>query len=164
AFERAEPAVGHISVGGGWGDVDGGRGAGESLDERATTHGERFPRLVPASLGEEVERHEVRGGPSGEQPDSAVGRVDPLLESLEVETSTRGVRDDDLAVHAASLREVRPDRVDDLREVPGHRPLVAAADLDLGSIAEDDGAESVPLRLEAEWTGRDVLDRLGEHG
>ena len=41
------------------------------------------------------------------------------------------------------------ERLDQLREVAGHRPLVAAADLDLVAVAEDDAPEAVPLRLVA---------------
>src|SRR5581483_2596725 len=44
-----------------------------------------------------------------------------------------------------------------------HRPLVAAADLDLVAVAEDDRPEAVPLRL-VELVGRDLGDGLGEHG
>ena len=44
-------------------------------------------------------------------------------------------------------REVRQHRLDDLGEVAGHRPFVAAADLHLVAVAEDDRPESVPLGL-----------------
>ena len=39
------------------------------------------------------------------------------------------------------------ERLDQLREVAGHRLLVAAADLDLVAVAEDQRPEPVPLRL-----------------
>ena len=55
----------------------------------------------------------------------------------------------------ARSREVGEHRLDDLREVSGHRLLVAAADLDLVAVAEDDRAEAVPLGL-VELAGRDV--------
>ena len=55
--------------------------------------------------------------------------------------------DDDLAVDDALLGQVRLDRLDDLGEVAGQRPLVAAAELDLVAVAEDDAAEAVPLGL-----------------
>ena len=55
--------------------------------------------------------------------------------------------DDDLAVEDAALGQLGLHRLDELGEVAGHRPLVAAAELDLVAVAEDDAAEAVPLRL-----------------
>ena len=55
--------------------------------------------------------------------------------------------DHDLAVDDRARREVAPDRLDDLGEVARHRPLLAAADLDLVAVAEHDRAEAVPLGL-----------------
>ena len=52
-----------------------------------------------------------------------------------------------LALPIGALGEARPHRFDDLGEVAGHRPLLAAADLDLVAVAEDDRAEPVPLGL-----------------
>src|SRR5207342_3922521 len=80
------------------------------------------------------------------------------------EPTQLGVGDHDLAVDDDSLRQVRADRLHDLGEVAGHRPLVPAADLHLVVVAEDDRAEPVPLGLVAERAGRDLLDRLREHG
>ena len=97
---------------------------------------------------------------SGEHRHAGRGRVDALLERLEVEPVGGG--DDDLAVDHAPLGQLGAQRLDQLREVPGHRPLVAAADLDLVPVAEDQAPEAVPLRL----VGRARRDRrhgLGEH-
>ncbi len=71
-------------------------------------------------------------------------------------------RDDDLAVHDAALREVGLGGGDDLREVAGHRLLVAAADLHLVAVAKDDRPKAVPLGL-VMGVGRDPLHRLGQH-
>src|ERR671919_1575362 len=89
--------------------------------------------------------------------------MDPLLERLELEPLSRRVGHDDLAVDDDPVGQVRLDRLDQLREIPGHRPLVAAADLDLLTVAENDRAEPVPLRLEREVALRDLGDRLCEH-
>src|SRR5262249_32892056 len=48
-------------------------------------------------------------------------------------------------------------------EVPGHGPLVTAADLHLVAVTEDDGPETVPLRLVAVLAVGYLLDRFGEH-
>ena len=64
-----------------------------------------------------------------------------------LEVQPVAARDDDLAVDDALLRQVRLDRRDDLGEVPGQRALVAAAQLDLVAVPEDDAAEAVPLGL-----------------
>ena len=69
----------------------------------------------------------------------------PLLQRLEVQAVVGG--DDDLAVDHAALRQLGSDRRDQFGEVAGHRPLVAAAQLDLVAVAEADRPEAVPLRL-----------------
>ena len=81
----------------------------------------------------------------GEHPHPRVGRVDALLQRLEVQAVVGG--DDDLAVDHAALRQLGVDRRDQLGEVAGHRPLVAAAQLDFIAVAEADGPEAVPFRL-----------------
>ena len=59
--------------------------------------------------------------------------------------SPRG--DDDLAVDHAALERVGLHGRHDLGEVAGERALVAAAQLDLVAVPEDDAAEAVPLGL-----------------
>ena len=81
----------------------------------------------------------------GEHPHPRVGRVDALLQRLEVQAVVGG--DDDLAVDHAAFRQLGLDRGDELGEVAGHRPLVAAAQLDLVAVAEANRSESVPLGL-----------------
>jgi hypothetical protein len=89
--------------------------------------------------------------------------MDPLLEHLEVEPVAGGADHDDLAVEDAARGEVGPDGLDDLGEVAGHRLLVAAADLDLVAVSENDRPEAIPFGFVAQVAGGDVLDRLGEH-
>ena len=96
----------------------------------------------------------------GEQRDAARGRVDALLQRPEVQAAVAG--DHDLAVDHGARREVAPDGLHHLGEVAGHRPLLAAADLDLVAVAEHDRAEAVPLGL-VELAGRDRGRGLGQH-
>ena len=77
--------------------------------------------------------------------------MDALQERLEVEAVRRG--DDDLAVDDAPCGQLRADRVEELGEVAGEGALVAAAQLDLVAVAEDDAAEAVPFGLEDEALG-----------
>ena len=64
-----------------------------------------------------------------------------------VEVEARRADDDDLAVEHAALGQVGQEGLDELGEVTRERLLVAAAELDLDAVAEDDAAEAVPLRL-----------------
>src|SRR4029078_4141272 len=50
--------------------------------------------------------------------------------------------------------DLAPDGLDHLREVPRHRPFLAAADLHLVAVAKDDRAKAVPFGL-VELAGRD---------
>ena len=88
----------------------------------------------------------------GEHVDPGLGRVDALQQGLEVQPVAAG--DDDLAVDHAAVRQVGPQRLDDLGEVAGQRLLAAAGQLDLVAVAEHDAAEAVPLRLVEVVTGR----------
>ena len=94
--------------------------------------------------------------------------MDALQEGVEVQAGGGG--DHHLAVEDAPLRQLRPQRVEQLREVPGKGPLVAAAQLHLVTVTEQDATKTVPLRLE-EHAGpsrrggrRQLPDELGQHG
>jgi len=51
-----------------------------------------------------------------------------------------------------------------LREVTVERPQVAALDKNVRRAAKDDGAKSVPFRLEEKCPGdRQIVGQLGEH-
>ena len=73
------------------------------------------------------------------------GGVHAQLQRLEVQPAVGG--DDDLAVDHAPLGQLGDGRRHQFGEVAGHRPLVAAAELDLVAVAEADRPEAVPLRL-----------------
>src|SRR5205807_8443554 len=72
---------------------------------------------------------------------------------------------EDLAVDDAGRGQVVPEGVGQLGEVAGHRPLVAAAELDLASIPIDHAAEAVPLGFVEQAIARgQVAGQLGQHG
>ena len=82
-----------------------------------------------------VERQQVEGDErrrrlGGEPAHARLGRVDALQQRVEVETAIVRGRHDDLAVDDAALRQRREQRVEQLGEVAGERPLVAAGELD----------------------------------
>ncbi len=93
---------------------------------------------------------------------SRLGGVDAQQQLLEVESSV--VRDHDLAVEHAAIRELRLERLGQLGEVAVERLEVAALRVDLVAVAEDQGPEAVPLRLvqPALALGQGVA-RLREH-
>ena len=62
-------------------------------------------------------------------------------------SSPLGAGDDDLAVEDAAVGELTAERVDELGEVSSQGLLVAAAELDVVAVAEDDAAEPVPFGL-----------------
>jgi hypothetical protein len=163
AFELVEPPLGDVAVGRGRRHVDRRPRLRERVLEETTPRREGLLHQVPVVERQEVEGHEVRGRLLGQEPHAAVGRMDPLLERLELEPFPGLIRHHDLAVDDGSFGQVRLDRFDHLGEVAGHRSLVPAPDLDLVAVAEHDRAEPVPLRLEREIAPRDLGDRLREH-
>ena len=68
-----------------------------------------------------------------EQVDARLRRVDPVEQGVEVESLAGD--DDDLPVNDDALGKLTAERVDELREVAGHRPFVSAADLHLVAVA-----------------------------
>src|SRR5262249_56054507 len=77
----------------------------------------------------------------------------------EAEVGSGGGGDEDLGVDDGRCREVREQRVVDVREVAVERLQVAALDVEVGGPAEHDGTEPVPLWLEQKRAG--LGDRLG---
>src|SRR5207248_2617862 len=112
--------------------------------------------------GQQVEGDKACRGLLGQQLDPAGGRMDALLQGLEVERVAFGVGDDDLAVDHRTGWKVGQYGCNDVGKVSSHRPLVTATDLYLVTVAEDDGPETVPFRL-VMLARRDVGGRLGEH-
>ena len=80
----------HLGIARGRGEVDRRLRAGQRLLEHAASLPERLAGEVAVAEGEQVERDEVRGGTLRKEPDSALGRMDPLLQGLEVEAPARG--------------------------------------------------------------------------
>ena len=99
---------------------------------------ERFLGEVVVAQSEQVEGDEACRGLLGKQRDPAGGRVDALLQRLEVQGVAVLIGDDDLTVDHRAGREVREDRDDDLGKVAGHRPFLAATDLYLVTVAKND--------------------------
>ena len=72
--------------------------------------------------------------------------MQPELERVEIEPVRRG--DHDLPVDHAVSRQSLQQRVVQVGEIAVERAEVAALDEEVGRAAKDDGAESVPFRLE----------------
>jgi hypothetical protein len=136
---------------------------GQRFFERGAALRERTGHVVRVAEGQQVEGREVGRRLRRQQADPARRRVDALQQGVEVQPLAVCVRDHDLAVDHRALGEVGQHRLDQFREVAGHRPLVPAADLDLGAVPEDDRPEAVPLRLEAVRAVRNLGHRLGQH-
>ena len=106
AFEELEPLLGQLTIGRRRGDVDRRPGVGERVDQQLPALGERPARQVVVAEGQQVEGDERRRGLLGEQLHPRGGRVDALLQRLEIQPPLP--RDDDLAVDDAALRQVAP--------------------------------------------------------
>ena len=72
--------------------------------------------------------------------------MDAQQQRLEVEAA--GADDDDLAVEDTPLGQCPGERGGQLGEIPVHRFFVTALQQDLVAVAEHQGSEAVPLRLE----------------
>ena len=111
----------------------GARAAGSRAATRRQSPAGRRPRRMPASR----RRASAPGSrPDGCAPAAARTPARPSIATMISPSTTQ------------RSRQRLLDRLDDLREVAGEGPLVAAAQLDLVAVAEDDAAEAVPLRLE----------------
>ena len=97
--------------------------------------GERPRGVVLVAEGEQVEGDERRRRLFRQHPHAGDRGVDALLQRLEVQPVAGG--DDDLAVEHAPVGQFGLDRLDQFGEVAGHRLLVAAAELDLVAVPED---------------------------
>ena len=144
-------------------DVDWGFGAREDLFEAGAAVGEGMGAEVFFVEGEEVEKDYGRGGLGGEEVDAAGGGVDALGEGVEVE-AVRAC-DDDFAVEDAAWGELGEEGGAEFGEVAVEGLAVARLEEEVVAIAEDEGAEAVPLGFEepVAFRGKGV-DALGEHG
>jgi hypothetical protein len=164
ALEAGEPVGGQRPVEGAGGEVHAGR-RGQSAFEQAAAFGQGDVEQRPIAQGQQVEGHERRRGLGRQPVDAGLGRVDALLEGVEVQAVGPGHHD--LAVDHAPIGEGSPQRAEELREVAGEGPVVAGPQLELVAVAEHDAPEAVPLGLEPDGTrlGRGQLrSRLGQHG
>ena len=88
--------------------------------------------------------------------------MDALLESVEVQALRR--HHDDLAVEHDARRGQRPEGVQQLREIAGHRSRPPAHKLDVSAVAMDESTEAVPLGLVLPAVGgRQLGLDLGQH-
>ena len=92
-------------------------------------------------------------------------RLGGMLAQLQrVEVETAFVRDDELAVEHDAFGELREQRLAKLGEVAQQRLAVPALQIEVVTVAEDDAAEAVPLRLVRHQAGgRQLARELGEH-
>ena len=132
----------------------------QRVDQCRAALGERPIGVVVVAEGQQVERDERRRRLLGQHPHPRIGRVDALLQRLEIQAVVGG--DDDLAVDHAALRQLGDGRGDQLGKVAGHRFLVAAADLHLIAVAEKNRPEPVPFGL-IRRVRRDRFHRFGQH-
>ena len=161
ALELLEPPLGLGRVLGGAGQ-EAGAGAvevAERLDQRLASLGEGPVHEGLVAQRQQVEGHEAGGRLDGQLVDAAGGGVDPLLQGLELQPPALGAleADEDLAVQHDAVGKLAAYGLDDLGEVARERLGVAARELDLVAVLEDQAAEPVPLRLEAQarraWPG-----------
>ena len=139
ALELLEPALRRGQVGGRRRDVDRRARARERVDQGGAPLAERTPGVVVVAEGEQVERDEGRRRLLGEHPHPRIGRVDALLQRLEVQAVVGG--DDDLAVDHAALRQLG---AGPRRPAPGNS----------GSSAARCGCPARPRRRRgSRWTG-----------
>ena len=89
ALELGEPSLRSGQLGGRWGDVERRAGAGQRVDKRGAALDERSPGVVVIAEGEQVERDERGRRLLGEHPHPRRGRVDALLQRLEVQAVRR---------------------------------------------------------------------------
>ena len=167
-LEPSEPVGGDDGVRRDGRQVDRRDRAGHRDLEQAATLGERSIAEVVGIEREQVPRDERRRRLAPEHGDPRRGGVDPLEERVEVEHDRRAgrgsPRDDDLAVDHASLRQAADERLGQLGEVAVERLQVPALDEGRGTVAEDDGAEPVPLGLvQPPGAVRDLAGRRREH-
>jgi hypothetical protein len=161
ALELLEPALRGLRVLGDRRDVHR-LGDGDDLLQPGPPLRERGLQQRLVADREQVEGDEGRRRLLGQQVDPRLRRVDALQQRLEVQPVAVG--DDDLAVDHAPRGQRRLHRLDHLGEVAGQRALVAAAQLHLVAVPEDDAPEAVPLRLVVHVLGRGHLRHgLGQH-
>ena len=85
------------------------------------------------------------------------------LEAVEIETVVDD--DDDFGIENAARRQRGAQRIEQFGEVTVQGLCIAALDIDFIAIAEDEGAETIPLGLEDPTVAfRQIVDAFREHG
>ena len=169
SFELVEPLLRRAVVPRCGGQVDRRGTVREGLLQHAPPLGKRPAGEVLVVQRQQVERHKLRRRLRRQELHPAGRGVDPLLERFKVQPVTGLTYQDDLAVEHAARRQVRLQCLHQFGEVAGHGLAVAAADLHLVAVPENDGPEAVPLRFEAPFRAgvRDFgqgADGFGQHG
>ena len=87
-------------------------------------------------------------------------------EGQRVEVEAAWARDHDFAVENALLGKLVEQGFAEIGEIAVEGLAVSALDEEVVAVAKDDGAETVPLGLEAPGVGvrGEFVDALGEHG
>src|SRR3954451_12095135 len=89
--------------------------------------------------------------------------MQPQLQRIEVESG--GTDDHDLAIDHAAARQLLEQSVVQFREITVERTQIATLNERVVLATKDDGAKSIPFRLEQKCPGRGKLVRqLREHG
>src|SRR5580698_7777812 len=88
--------------------------------------------------------------------------MNTLLQRLEIKRTV--ARDNDLAIQRTASRQLRAQRLNQLRKIAIQRLSVAALKQNFAAIAEDQRAKSVPFRLEDPgFANRQLTNAPGEH-
>ena len=146
-LEVVEPHVGDVAVGRRGSEVHGRARIGEELLEPGAPFDERPRSQIVLAVGEQVERDEADGDLGGELLDAAGCGMDAQRQQVEVEAIRLVATTSSPSTTARSGSASRSGS-HDLGEVARERAFVAAAELDVVAVAEDDAPEAVPLRLE----------------
>src|ERR1700680_3186286 len=107
---------------------------------------ERFAPPIAASFAQQVEKDDRCWTLPGKQFHPRGSGMNPKLQFLEAEPIA--LCDNDFAVENASSGQLRIQRLEQLGKVSIQRFRIAALNKDFVPVAEDQRAESVPLRLE----------------
>ena len=136
--------------------------AGEQPRKRGAALLERYAAEIPIAFAQNIKEDDRGRHLLGEQPHPRFCRVKAQLQRLEIEHA--GAHNHDLAVEHAALRQLHPQRLDQLRVVAAERLLIAALDEDLVRITKNQCPEAIPLWLEEPPLAiRQSVGRFGEH-
>ena len=163
ALEALEPLLGDGSVVGDGGDVHRSLRVAEDVLQQGAALLERGGRQVFVAEREQVPQDDGRRGLLGQHRDAGVGRVDSLLQGLEVEDACAG--DDQLAVENAAVGQGCLEGSLQLGEVAQQGLAVPGLEVQLVAVAEHEDPKPVPLRLvQPPVACGDARGSLRQHG